>query len=470
MQEKNISKISTIVMSFFKKTAGKIDLAVKFVKRKSKLGAQLFSEVLITGCLLDPTISLERLCKLLKEKGVNITKQGLHQRFNREATLLMKNLFEESLNQFRTEKVEVLDLFKPFSSIKMLDSSGVELPTNLKDIFRGYGGGASEAGLKIQLLYDYMQGQVSDMTITEARKNDQSFDGHMNQIEKGALYLQDLGYFKLKFFETVKNKEAYFVSRYSYPTKMLDENEEPLDLIKELGTTDTLYTKKLWLGKKEKIKVRLIAFRLPDNEVEKRIRKLKEKSKKRGKTPAKETLELTKWSIYITNVSENMLSNEQVYLVYSLRWQIELFFKLCKSEAGIDKINGRKLDRVLCELYAKLICVVTLLYLCFPIRWQEKQEISFYKAYIAFKLKATDFFKALKSTYRLTEFLKMFLSDLKYFTLKDKYRKKRKLTYQKIMDATSQEVLRKISPKKLIATVSEKESFFSIFTPISWAA
>src|SRR5258708_6862659 len=106
--------------------------------------------------------------------------------------------------------------------------------------------------------------------------------------------------------------------------------------------------------------------------------------------------------------------------VYTLRWQIELFFKVCKSEAGIDKISSKKTDRVMCEIYAKLICVVTLMYLCFPVRWCNTQELSLCKAYKMLRVKAFDFFKALKSPYRFSMFIKAFLSDLSNFALKDK--------------------------------------------------
>jgi hypothetical protein len=441
MQGKNISKICSAVMNFFNKTVVEVDKTVKFVKRKSKLGASLFAEVLIAGCLSDPTISLERLCRLIKERGVKITKQGLYKRFNAEATLLMENLFRESLKKFKTEKKDVLELLKPFSSVKILDSTGVELPSYLKNVFKGYGGSASEAGLKLQVLFDYAEGQVNAVTITEGCRSDQGFDGYLNGIEKGSLYLQDLGYFKLRFFEQSRDKKAYFVSRYSFPTTILNEENESIDLLKELRKADSFFAKKVWLGKKERIEVRLIAFRLTDEQAEKRVRKIKEKAQKRGKSSTQETLELAKWSIYITNVPEDVLNDEQIHLVYSLRWQIELLFKLCKSEAGIDKVSGKKYDRILCELYAKLICVVTLLYLCFPIRWQENQELSLYKAYKALKLRAGDFFKSLVSSYRLIGFIKMFLSDLTDFSLKDKYRKKRRLAYQKVMDAVHQEVL-----------------------------
>ena len=57
------------------------------------------------------------------------------------------------------------------------------------------------------------------------------------------------------------------------------------------------------------------------------------------------------------------------------------------------------------------------------------------------KLRATDFFKALRSLYRLLAFIKVFLSDIKDFALKDKYRQKKRLTYQKIMDAADQGIL-----------------------------
>src|SRR3990167_6783747 len=182
MSGKNLSNICNSVICFFSKTVAKVDKAVKFAKRKSKLGAQLFTEALIAGCLSDPTISLERLCKLIKQKGVKISKQGLHQRFNYEATVLMQKLFTESLQQFKAENPNIIDLLKPFTSVKMIDSSGISLPSNLKDIYKGTGGKASESGLKIQVLFDYVQGQINEATITDGCKNDQGFNDHLDKI------------------------------------------------------------------------------------------------------------------------------------------------------------------------------------------------------------------------------------------------------------------------------------------------
>lgn len=442
MQGIDIPKICKNVTDFFKASVSDIDEKVLFSKRKSKIDANLFVETLMAGCLSDPTISLEGLCKLLKKRKVTITKQGLHQRFNDEATELMKALFNQSLIQFKTESINVFNLLNQFRGLHIIDSSGVSLPSLLKDIYKGHGGSGSDAALKIQVLYDYLHGQIQQMTITESCKNDQSFDEHLNEIKGKALYLQDLGYFKLKTFRSIIERRAYFISRYLNPTAIFNKHGMPIDLLQKLSETERFFAQEVWLDRgKKKIRVRLIATRLSDEEIEIRIRKLKRNAQKHGRTPKKETLEFAKWSIYITNVPKTILSDEQIYLVYSLRWQIELLFKLCKSEAGLDKVNGRSSNRILCEIYAKMMCVVMLLYFSSFHRWQNTTEISFLKGYKMLKLDASDFYRSLVSPYRLLKFITGFLTDLLEYALKDKHRKKRRLACQQLMDTVGQEAL-----------------------------
>ena len=438
--EVNLSKIGRVVRNFFFAKAGITGKAVQFEKRKSKLNSQLFVETLISAYLSDTQASLERMCAFIKEKGVKITKQGLHQRFNAHAVELMSQLLKVALSNFRSANRPVLDLLNYFSSVYQLDSSAVSLPESMKELFKGCGGNASESGLKLQVLFNYMQGEVKSLTFTDGRASDQGFREHLNTIEKGALYLQDLGYFRVDSFKKIANEGAYFLSRYLAPTTVYSEEGERIDLLKLLSNSGGYLVKKVWLGKTEGLQIRLIAHRLPDTEVEKRLRKLHADAKKKGRTPIEETLLFARWSIYITNAPESILADEHIHEVYTLRWQIELFFKLAKSEAGIDKGNGKKSNRILCELYAKLICVVLLLYLVFPERWQKNQEVSLSKACKQLQKYALTFFKALDSPYRFTQFLRAFLSDIKSFALKDRYRKKRRATYHKLMDAAGQEV------------------------------
>jgi hypothetical protein len=79
------------------------------------------------------------------------------------------------------------------------------------------------------------------------------------------------------------------------------------------------------------------------------------------------------------------LSLDQVVLLYRVRWQIELLFKLWKSYAGLQAIGPWRSARILTELYAKLIGCVLFQFLLMPVRipdeeWAER-EVSFFQAH-----------------------------------------------------------------------------------------
>jgi hypothetical protein len=61
------------------------------------------------------------------------------------------------------------------------------------------------------------------------------------------------------------------------------------------------------------------------------------------------------WTLYITNVPVTMLTLRQVVVLYTVRCQIELIFKLWKSECAVERASGLHRERVLSELYAKLM-------------------------------------------------------------------------------------------------------------------
>lgn len=211
MQGKNVSDICSAVINFFNKTINETDKAIKFVKRKSKLNAKSFVEALICNAGSGDAISLDRMCQTLRERKIKITKQGLHQRFNNESQVLLRVLFDQALNKFKTERADLINLLKPFSSVKITDSSTILLPENLKSVYRGLGGSSSEASIKIQMVFDYLHGQINNTVITEGVGSDFSFVEYIADITEGTLYLQDLGYFKIKTFEKIHKNNAYFL-------------------------------------------------------------------------------------------------------------------------------------------------------------------------------------------------------------------------------------------------------------------
>lgn len=180
MQATIVAKIGNNVINLLGKFANQIGEKVNFIKRrdKAKITPDAFCKVVILGYLLDIKLSLQGLAQLFKQEGIEISKQAVHERFNPAAVALMKGLFKESLGRLKIAQSVVIDLLQPFSSIKILDSSTIALPPHMKALYQGCGGIGPQSALKIQTLLDYGNGQIEDMTITEARKNDQSFKGH----------------------------------------------------------------------------------------------------------------------------------------------------------------------------------------------------------------------------------------------------------------------------------------------------
>ena len=68
------------------------------------------------------------------------------------------------------------------------------------------------------------------------------------------------------------------------------------------------------------------------------------------------------------NVPSTILTVVQVVLLYRMRWQIEMVFKLWKSYCGLRRIAGVRRERVLTELYAKMIGIVLTHFLIAPLR------------------------------------------------------------------------------------------------------
>ena len=64
------------------------------------------------------------------------------------------------------------------------------------------------------------------------------------------------------------------------------------------------------------------------------------------------------WSIYITNASSALLVLAQAQVLVKVRWQIELLFKLWKSDGLLDEWRTTDPWRALTECFAKLLALL----------------------------------------------------------------------------------------------------------------
>jgi hypothetical protein len=92
--------------------------------------------------------------------------------------------------------------------------------------------------------------------------------------------------------------------------------------------------------------------------VRRRRRRLWHKARLKCRRPHRGQLALCAWGLYVTNVPAAQLSVAEALLLGRCRWQVELLFKLWKSQGQIDASPSGKPHRVLCEVDGKLLAMV----------------------------------------------------------------------------------------------------------------
>lgn len=110
------------------------------------------------------------------------------------------------------------------------------------------------------------------------------------------------------------------------------------------------------MGSEEKVPVRLVAQKLPENVAAERRRKARKNRDKRCK-PNKEHMMLLGWEIFITNVSEDVWTSKHVCEIYGLRWRIEVIFKSWKSHFHVADVPRGSSTIVRAYILSALIVV-----------------------------------------------------------------------------------------------------------------
>lgn len=380
----NADKIQELLTTHCKQ----VERSSEFVERQSKMDGQIFTQVMVLGCMKNPDSSLGQLVKVSDKLGVKITGSGLNQRINKEAVNMLTEILHRSMQELSGQEQLEIGMLKFFNAIYLLDSTQVALPDTMSALFPGAGGNGPAASVKIQLSYEYLRGELSALRLTAGTEADQNCPLHLQQAHPGSLHLFDLGYFKQQVFAELDHKGAYFISRFEHQTALFTDEAEPIRL-KLLDYLEQVkgdrHETRLLIGRLVHLPVRILFQRLPASVVEERRRKATDRLKHQGKHPSETYLKLLEWQYFITNIPTQWLPFDQILLLYRVRWQIELVFKLWKSQANLDGLGNWRNDRVLVHLYARLIGLVIFFALTAPLRWLSCAELSFPKAFVSFQ-------------------------------------------------------------------------------------
>lgn len=417
----------------------------KFVQRASKITGKVFLALVTFGRWSMPKTSLAQLAAKAAqlEHPVDITPEALQQRMTARAVAFLQDLLQTAFAKLHTGTTICEEgIFAPFPRVHIADSTGFGLPESLTAEFPGAGGSGSQAGAKIQLVWEYKSHTFDHFALLPWNVPDNKYVETVVEFARPhSLFVFDLGYFKLTAFAKIAAARAYFLSRLNHQTtlrEVVGGRLQPLDLARSLThETCTVLEKPIVLGTREHIATRLIAVRMPEAIVNERRRQVHAVAKQRGYTPSQAHLTLVAWNLFITNVPATVWSPKTVGIAYSFRWQVELVFRAWKSGLHLATVTTTTKNSTLCYLYGRMLLILLTSALSSPLRvtvWQQHRELSLLKLARHFQASADHWLQRLfQPPLQLTTFLSRLCTTAE--RLVRKAVRKRRTSVQRLRDS-----------------------------------
>ncbi len=305
----------------------------------------------------------EQIGILTKKK---VSKQGIWKRVTVRLTNFLIDVLMEAFKQQTTgicEQAKQNKSFEKYKRVLIQDSTTIALPAWLSWCFSGnVSRGKKKAQLKIQVIYDILNNQFIHFEITPYTHNDQSKSFDILDIaNEDDLVIRDLGYFVLECFDKMNKKQIHSLSRLRYGVTVFDaETGKEINLLRTLKREKGI-DKWVLIGKERKVKQRLVA--IPLSQEQTNLKRMKAKNDRDKRLNHKDDYyELLGYSLFISTEDRGVFSTIQIAQVYGFRWRIENIFKCWKGQFHLQKLipQDRSItkERVEAIIYMMLIFVV----------------------------------------------------------------------------------------------------------------
>jgi hypothetical protein len=332
--------------------------------------------------------SYSQLNHAVASLGIHVRNQAIEERFGEASAALMRQLLEEAAGNLLEGQAVRTPLLQHFSGgVFLQDGSVVSLPDELKSSWQGCGGGpgASESAVRIQARWEMQCGGLQGLWLQPARQSERQAAAMHVPFSEHSLRIVDTAYLSYADMRAASQSQRFWITGVKANMIFVDGQGRCWNLTEWLRSQSAKQqVADVWVraGQQEQVPVRLIALRLPQEVVQRRkqrancrvegrphgkgVQQLGRRPKRRaGRQPPQRARKHHKvsaskqkqldWVLVLTNVAASVLSPEQVVALMRLRWQIELFWKLCKQEGKIDTWRSSKPQRILTEVYAKLL-------------------------------------------------------------------------------------------------------------------
>ena len=295
---------------------------------------------------------------LAQHRGKSLSKVALHNRFNNKGFDFLKSVLAEQISSKLGIAGE--NNWQAFNRVMVADSCKFALPEKFKEDYPAYTGKYAKSLMNIQYCFDLKNGNWEGLELTKATENDLAYTKRtLEQISGGDLYIRDLGYVSHAYLFKIVEEGAFFINRLHplWNPALCDTGEKVnwVSLYKKMEQTRSAHFETMiTIGEgQDAFNCRLIA--VPEEVWAERIRKANIRAKSVGYKLTDEYKHRCRFSLFITNTTQQMLKGAEIVQLYRLRWQIELVFKTWKSLLNLHLVKVVKKDRLECQLIGKFI-------------------------------------------------------------------------------------------------------------------
>ncbi len=215
--------------------------------------------------LNDLTIALE------KKHGVDISKQGLDDRFNAYAVQFLRAALENLLQQQLAERIPFRNCLE-FKRILIKDSVCFQIDESLVQHYPGSGGSGSKANVRIQFEYDLLDGKIVDLSLNAF--NDQDAKNSvltLDVVNDGDLIVRDLAYMHLESLQGIIQRIGHFLCRLNTQATVYQEHDGEMialdfpAIVKSMRQYNIRKTEEtVFIGKNQELQVRIFIYLLPE--------------------------------------------------------------------------------------------------------------------------------------------------------------------------------------------------------------
>jgi len=357
-----LAKVGRALQQLFGEIAETAAAESGVIQRTRKFTALSLARTFVLGFLQTPTASDEKLAQMAVQCGAAVTPQAIEQRHTPRLVDFLERLFRGATQLVVGSDQALAPILERFTTVTVLDSSTISLPDEMQGQYRGCGGSydSGASAVKLQTELDLRSGALAHVEIEPGRSPDGATSRQEARHGKGSLRIADLGYFALGVFATMAAAGEYFLSRLQFGTHVLLHPGMAVEALSWLAKQPGPFVDvSILLGQEQRLPCRLIAWRLPHEQANRRRQKLRQETmKKKGREPSAERLAWCDWTILVTNVPGELLTPAEAAVLYRARWQVELLFKRWKSQGWAAALSGSTAVRQMVRVWSRLLAAV----------------------------------------------------------------------------------------------------------------